>query len=67
MILLLVVSLVGTAVDNIGGIMGDMVAARMRKQLSARYYEHLCRCHNATLIQRLPVRLLIVSIGQLLM
>lgn len=39
--LLLVLSLVGTTIDNIGGILGDMLAARMRKQLSSRYYEHL--------------------------
>lgn len=40
-IVLLVISLVGTALDNVGGVLGDMLAERMRKQLSTRYYEHL--------------------------
>ena len=40
-VMLLVISLVGTVIDNIGGVMGDMLAERMRKQLSTRYYEHL--------------------------
>lgn len=39
--LLLVLSLINTAVDDIGGVLGDMLAMRMRKQLSARYYTHI--------------------------
>lgn len=35
------VSLVATAVDDIGGVLGDLLAIRMRRQLSSRYYEHL--------------------------
>lgn len=38
---LLVISLVGVAIDNVSGVLGDMLAERMRKQLSTRYYAHL--------------------------
>lgn len=35
------VSLVATAVSDVSGVLGDMLAVRMRRQLSSRYYEHL--------------------------
>ncbi len=40
-VLMFVVSLVATAVGDIGGVLGDLLAVRMRRQLSSRYYEHL--------------------------
>lgn len=40
-LLLLVVSLVGTALSDTAGVLGDMLAMRMRKQLSSRYYKHI--------------------------
>lgn len=40
---LFVVALIGTVIDNVSGVIGDMVAARMRAQLSSRYYEHLLK------------------------
>lgn len=36
-----VISLVATAVGDISGVLGDLLAVRMRRQLSSRYYEHL--------------------------
>lgn len=35
------VSLVATAIGDISGVLGDMLAVKMRRQLSSRYYEHL--------------------------
>lgn len=38
---IVVISLLSTAVDDIGGYIGDVLAVRMREQLSNRYYQHL--------------------------
>lgn len=38
---MLVISLVATAIGDISGVLGDLLAVRMRRQLSSRYYEHL--------------------------
>src|ERR1700757_760308 len=40
-VILLVIALATAALGNIGGYFGDVLATRMREQLSNRYYEHL--------------------------
>lgn len=39
----IVVALIATAVSDVGGYFGDMLAIRTRRQLSKRYYEHLLK------------------------
>lgn len=40
---LFVADLASTLISNVGGYLGDTTAARLRHQLSARYYAHLLR------------------------
>ncbi len=42
-LMLLVVDIFGTIVTNIGGYFGDVMSAKMKKQLSERYYTHLLK------------------------
>lgn len=39
--ILLVIGLLNTLVDDVGGYYGDILAVRMREQLSNGYYKHL--------------------------
>ncbi len=42
-LILLGIGIANTIVDDVGGYIGDILAVRMRRQLSNRYYEHLLR------------------------
>lgn len=40
---LLVADVAGTLLSNAGGYLGDMMSAKLKKQLSERYYDHLLK------------------------
>lgn len=42
-LILLAIGICNVVIDDVGGYIGDILAVRMRDQLSNRYYEHLLR------------------------
>ena len=45
---LLVADLLSSTVQNVGGYLGDVMAARMRRMLSTRYYASSSACRSGT-------------------